>query len=68
MKRLSAAISVWKDCLVGAEEESFIDRSVDTTQTESKKFKPGGSPEMEVIMECVWLAAAYIDIQCRDKP
>ena len=60
MQRLSAAISAWKDCLVGADEDSFIDRSMDTTQTQSKEFKPGGSPEMEVIMAYVWLSSSVL--------
>lgn len=59
MQRLCAAISAWKDCLTGAGQDSFTDQSMDTTQTQSKEFKLGGSPEMEVrVFVCVW--SAYV--------
>ena len=49
MKRLSAAIVSWRDCLVGNEDESTIDTSMDTKPvTAGNQFKLGGAPEVEV--------------------
>ena len=51
MKRLSAAIASWRDCLVGTEDESIIDTSMDTKplNATTNQFKLGGAPEVEVI-------------------
>ena len=46
MKRLSAAIVSWRDCLVRNEDESTIDTSMDLQAC--YRFKLGGAPEVEV--------------------
>ena len=54
MKRLSAAIVSWRDCLVGNEDESTIDTSMDTKPvTAGNQFKLGGAPEVEVKINSV---------------
>ena len=49
MSRLSAAIIAWRDCLIG-QTENVIDTSMDTAPIVTTHiFKPGGTPEVEVI-------------------
>ena len=52
MKRLSAAINAWRDCLAGlSEDDNFlVDTTMDTTPSVAQvQFKAGGTPEMESI-------------------
>ena len=50
MSRLSAAIIAWRDCLIG-QTENVIDTSMDTAPIVTTHiFKPGGTPEVEVII------------------
>ena len=49
MKRLSAAINAWTECLCGQDEEVVIDTTMDTTPSQgASQFKLGGTPQVEV--------------------
>lgn len=55
MKRLSAAINSWTECLLGQQEGAdglSVDTTMDTTPSQStttaSQFKLGGTPQVEV--------------------
>ena len=51
MKRLSAAISSWTECLKGQldDDSMVVDTTADTTPSQSTThFKLGGTPQVEV--------------------
>ena len=64
MKRLSAAINSWTECLSGQHDEdiSTITDTMDTTSTTVttvKLFKLGGIPQVEVCVHWLHHAGAH---------